>query len=81
MNTKKARIRFACRRGMLELDILLSRIVDAELDSMSLADLNTFECLLHYTDPDLYAYLMGQERPDSLEVAHLVQRFRTQYFT
>lgn len=69
---RKARIRWRSRRGMLELDVLLERFIQARLDTMIETELDTFESLLEQPDPDLYAWLMGYETPSKKEFADFV---------
>ena len=57
------RLRWRCRRGMKELDVLLTRYVNERLDSASGAERAIFDELLAAPDPVLYAYLLGQENP------------------
>lgn len=54
-----ARLRWLCRRGMKELDILLERFCRDHLDQLDDAGLTDFESLLQLEDPDLYAVLIG----------------------
>ena len=56
------RLRWQCRRGMLELDLILLDIL-ANIESMPDADMDTFEELLTFTDPELFAWFMGHESP------------------
>lgn len=73
---QKARIRWQCRRGMLELDLILQDYLTRSLDQMQENERIVFEKLLTYPDPQLYAWLMGEETPDSLEISHIVQLIR-----
>ncbi|ALU42537.1 MULTISPECIES: succinate dehydrogenase assembly factor 2 [Pseudoalteromonas] len=57
----KARTKWACRRGMLELDILLEPFVDEAYDQLSEQDKLVFQRLLEVEDPDLFAWFMGHE--------------------
>ena len=57
----KARLKWACRRGMLELDVLFMPFVDKGYDELSEADKLTFERLLTCQDPELFAWFMGHE--------------------
>ncbi|MEW9798757.1 FAD assembly factor SdhE [Alteromonas sp. CYL-A6] len=60
-----ARLKWACRRGMLELDVLLGPFVDEAFNDLSDEDKEIFERLLTCDDPDLYAWFMGhQSCPD-----------------
>ncbi len=69
----KARLKWACRRGMLELDILFSPFVDEALDDISLQDKLTFERLLTCQDPELFAWFMGHEICEDPELNAMVQ--------
>lgn len=67
-----ARLKWACRRGMLELDVLLMPFVDEAFDDLSDEDKELFERLLTSDDPDLYAWFMGHQACDDTELARMV---------
>lgn len=69
---RKAKIHWHCRRGMLELDLILGRFSKQYLEKLSDKQLDVFENLLNAPDPDLYAWLMGYESPSSKELADFV---------
>lgn len=58
------RIRWQCRRGKRELDIILQPFVDAELARLDAADLILFEALLDLADDQLLLWLTGAQNPD-----------------
>ncbi|MCG7530961.1 succinate dehydrogenase assembly factor 2 [Psychrobium sp. MM17-31] len=60
----KPRLRWACRRGMLELDVLFSPFVEEAWDDLNDVDKATFERLLRCDDPDLFAWAMGHQKSD-----------------
>ncbi|MCP0914474.1 MULTISPECIES: FAD assembly factor SdhE [Legionella] len=60
---RKAKISWNCRRGMLELDLLLTRFLANGFDRLTEEQVDLFEQLLNYSDPELYACLMGQMQP------------------
>ena len=60
----KPRLRWACRRGMLELDVLFSPFVEEAWDDLNDTDKATFERLLRCDDPDLFAWAMGHQKSD-----------------
>lgn len=63
---KIARLRWQCRRGMLELDLLLLPFVENQYSNLTLDEQQTFEELLTYTDQELYHWLIGHEpAPDA----------------
>ena len=69
---KKARLKWQCRRGMLELDLLLQDFVERQLNNLSEQALQTLEDLLNTPDPLLYDWLMGRQTPEDKELSALV---------
>jgi antitoxin CptB len=72
----KARLRWLCRRGMKELDVLLERFLLDSYDELVVEQQQTFMRLLQTEDPDLMAMLLGkQDAPDS-DTAALLELLR-----
>lgn len=71
---QKSRIRWACRRGMLELDVLLMPFFDACFDDLPSEDQSVFVRLLDCDDPDLFKWLMNHGRSHDAELAQMVDR-------
>ncbi|OGO91191.1 MAG: hypothetical protein A3F10_01835 [Coxiella sp. RIFCSPHIGHO2_12_FULL_42_15] len=69
---KKRRLRWKCRRGMLELDILLVNYFNRCYDTLDLVQQQSFEALLEQEDVVLYAWLMGEEQPHDVFLQKLV---------
>lgn len=55
------RIRWQCRRGLLELDLLLNRFLEQELAGLNPQQLQVFRELLDEPDTVLLAWVMAQE--------------------
>jgi antitoxin CptB len=55
------RVRWRCRRGLLELDIVLQRFVDTYHAKLNEAELRQFETLLDLSDNDLWAMIALKE--------------------
>ena len=70
------RIRWLCRRGMKELDVLLDRFVNAEYDTLSQAEHDELLALLNREDPDLWYLLMGRMPADNDTQSTLLSRMR-----
>jgi antitoxin CptB len=70
------KLRWRCRRGMRELDILLTRYVDQSFCGASNLEQEAFRRLLETQDTLLYAYCLGSERPPP-EFAALIERITT----
>ena len=59
--TRRKRLRMrSMRRGIREMDLILSAFADAELDRMSDEELRVYDRLLNENDQDLYAWVTGQ---------------------
>ena len=71
--TQQARLTWQCRRGMLELDILLSRFLAQQIKHLNEHQFGQLEILLATPDPDLYSWLMGSASPESQELTEIVQ--------
>lgn len=59
------RMRWRCRRGLLELDILFTRFLDTQYSSLNAAEQVGFHKLLEQSDLTLLAWIQGQEQPPS----------------
>ncbi|EHL30135.1 FAD assembly factor SdhE [Legionella drancourtii] len=73
---EKARLTWHCRRGMLELDLILQRFLKQGLEQLSARELKTFDSLLSCTDPELFAWFMGHEEPENKEFKEIVAIIR-----
>ena len=58
-----ARLRWRCRRGMRELDVLLERYLQERYPSAPADEQETFRAILELPDPVLFAYVTGREAP------------------
>lgn len=65
------RLRWRCRRGLLELDLWLQRFADTALGSLTDEQCSDFEALLEEADADLLAWLEGRE-PAPANLARMV---------
>lgn len=57
------RIRWHCRRGLLELDLVLARFLEQRLEALSDAERHAFERLLQCADNDLWDIVNGRLEP------------------
>ncbi|WNC69405.1 succinate dehydrogenase assembly factor 2 [Thalassotalea fonticola] len=61
LSENKPRLRWACRRGMLELDVLFMPFVEEAWDDLTKQQKQDFDRLLECDDPELFAWFMGHE--------------------
>jgi antitoxin CptB len=58
-----ARLRWQCRRGLLELDLLFETFLQHGYGQLDAEQRLLFVKLLEQPDPDLQAWLMAQQAP------------------
>jgi antitoxin CptB len=67
------RLRWACRRGMLELDLVLGPFLDNVFPGLDEADQLLFEKLLEAEDQDLFRWFLGNGEPDDPDNKKIVR--------
>ncbi len=70
-----SRIRWRCRRGMLENDIVLSRFLDACGETLTDDDVASLDALLDLSDNTLWDLIAGRIEPERAH-AGFVARLR-----
>lgn len=70
------RIRWNCRRGLLELDLLLARFLERHLDTLEDGQMEVFKELLAYDDNDLLDMVMGRAEPVNTQLSGVLQMMR-----
>ncbi|MDX1608713.1 MAG: succinate dehydrogenase assembly factor 2 [Halofilum sp. (in: g-proteobacteria)] len=73
---ERARLRWLCRRGTRELDLLLTDFLEHRWAEAPPSVRAAFERLLTMQDPELYALLTGRAQPDDPELADVIARIR-----
>jgi len=66
------RLRWASRRGMLELDLVLEPFVNNVYPTISDNDKILFESLLTCEDQDLFQWFMRKSEPEDQDLKHIV---------
>ena len=77
MDNKIAQLRWKCRRGMLELDVLLNRYLSQRYETSTSAEQEAFAALLDCEDPDLFAWLVHGNKPPTQAFEAIIARIRT----
>ncbi|MEM6580135.1 MAG: succinate dehydrogenase assembly factor 2 [Pseudomonadota bacterium] len=68
------RARWASRRGMLELDLVLEPFVSARYSTLSERDRLRYQQLMLCEDQQLYAWILRREQPEDLELQAIVRQ-------
>ena len=79
--SEESRLRWQCRRGMRELDVLLVRYLDECYPLDNDADKAAFREVLELADPVLNAYLLQRQKPPSEPIARVIDRILRGNFT
>lgn len=67
-------LRWRCRRGMRELDVLLLRYLDEIFPLAPEVDRQVFEQLLSWQDPDIVDLLAGRVSSEDPGLRHVVEQ-------
>jgi len=70
------RLRWRCRRGMLENDLLLARFLDTRGDGISAEEIAALDRLLDLSDNELWDLLSGQQEATDTALAPLLEALR-----
>jgi antitoxin CptB len=57
------RLRWQCRRGLLELDLQFTRFLEQHYSTLNAVEQGAFQRLLEQPDQTLFAWLQGQQEP------------------
>ena len=76
-NHETSSYRWQCRRGMLELDILLNNFVDTKVSALTQQQKQSFELLLSYPDQTLLDLLLGNSVSSDPQISAVVQQIRS----
>jgi antitoxin CptB len=68
------RLRWDCRRGIRELDVLLTRYADEQFQSAPTAEQAAFRGLLAQQNAVIYAFCLGQATPPDEATRVLIER-------
>jgi antitoxin CptB len=66
------RLRWQCRRGLLELDLVLERFLEKHRDDLQGERLASFKTLLDYTDIDLLNLIRARAECRDARLAEVV---------
>jgi antitoxin CptB len=70
------RLRWRCRRGLLENDLVLTRFLDRHGATLRTEDLATLDRLLALPDPELWDLVSGRAECVDQRLAPMVERLR-----
>jgi antitoxin CptB len=76
MSSDFNRVRWQCRRGMLELDLILNRFLETDYKNLPANLQAAFRALLELPDPDLWDKVRGSVEPQDADVLEVLALLR-----
>lgn len=70
------RLKWHCRRALLELDLVFERFWERYPDGLGAQDEAVLEALLELEDHDLWALVSGREKADDSRWGEMIERLR-----
>jgi antitoxin CptB len=67
-------LRWGCRRGMRELDLLLTRYMDRDYGEAHPDQRAAFEQLLNLQDPEILALLTGRTIAENVSLRNVIEQ-------
>ena len=74
--TELNRLRWRCRRGMLENDLILTRYLDARGSAISAEEMVALDRLLDLPDDELWDLIAGRSEPADPGLLPVVEQLR-----
>jgi len=74
--SRDSRLRWRCRRGMLELDLILNGFLERGYDALNAQQKTLLDQLLDYPDQLLFDLFLGHMVSSDKDIAQLVSHIR-----
>ncbi len=71
-----SKLRWHCRRGMKELEVLLTRYLEQSYPDADLEEKALFVKLLELQDPLMYTYMIGRDTSPDESLQTLIDKIR-----
>jgi len=81
MVNELSQMKWRCRRGIKELDIILSQYLEENYSSAPDNEQRAFRDLLYLEDPVLYSLLLETEKSGSPELNALIDKLKNLFST
>jgi antitoxin CptB len=76
-NAESRRLAWRCRRGLLELDIVLQRFVAQHYDGLSAAELTAFDAMLALPDNDFWVLVSSENVTTDTITLAVINKIKT----
>ncbi len=75
-NARLGRLRWHCRRALLELDLVFQRFWQRHGEALDMQDEAALTRLLELEDHDLWALVSGKQAIDDMQLARMIEWLR-----
>jgi antitoxin CptB len=76
LDAEQRRLAWRCRRGMLELDIILQKFVNEQFGSLHMDELQVFDELLDLPDNDFWELIRNTEPAEDESLQSVLTKLR-----
>ena len=73
------RVRWLCRRGMKELDLVINRFFESDYDSLSEQEQSEFKDFLNVEDPEIFSWIMGRTTPENESHLAIIKQLQSTF--
>ena len=81
LDPRRRRLLFrSWHRGIREMDLIMGRFADAWIERLNARELDEYERLIQVPDPELYAWIAGQEAVPPAFDTEVLRRLRAFHF-
>jgi antitoxin CptB len=70
------RVSWRCRRGMLELDLVLTKFLEKHYPRLSVQQAEIFKEMLNYPDNDLWDLILAKTEPEERDWNSILELLR-----
>ena len=74
--SENSRLRWRCRRGIKEMDIVLQRFLEKKYPHLSPQLQAQFDLILDESDLDIMDWMLGRSSPENVNYNELIKMFR-----
>jgi antitoxin CptB len=76
LDAEQRRLAWRCRRGMLELDIILQKFVNEQFGSLHMGELQVFDELLDLPDNDFWEIIRNTQQAEDEHLQSVLTKLR-----
>jgi antitoxin CptB len=73
---EQRRLAWRCKRGMLELDIVLARFIEEGFDKMTVDDLQAFDALLGFPDKEFWRLIQTPSAHSDANMQRILNKIK-----